>query len=70
MRSIAFMLACCTLAAVPSSLLAQRRKCGDTQNPPRLPAPSALIDSARAMAALQPVGVPDAVVESTNTDIR
>ena len=57
MRSLIVMLACFTLAAVPSSLLAQQRKCGDAQNPKRLPAPSALIDSARAMAELEPLGV-------------
>ncbi len=60
MRSIAFMLACFTLVTVPSALLAQQRKCGDTQNPQGLPAPSALIDSAPAMAALEPLGVPTA----------
>jgi hypothetical protein len=58
MRSIAVTLACFTLAAVPSTMLAQQRKCGDAQNPETLPAPSALIDSARAMAELEPLGVP------------
>lgn len=58
MRSLAVTLACFTLAAVPSTSLAQQRKCGDAQNPKHLPAPSALVDSARAMAELQPLGVP------------
>jgi hypothetical protein len=58
MRSLAVTLACLTLAAVPSTLLAQQRICGDAQNPKKLPAASALIDSARAMAELEPLGVP------------
>ena len=58
MRLLAVTLACLTLAAVPSTLLAQQRQCGDAQNPKKLPAASALIDSARAMAELQPLGVP------------
>ena len=58
MRSLAVTLACLTLASVPSTLLAQKRQCGDAQNPKNLPAASALIDSARAMAELQPLGVP------------
>ena len=58
MRLLAVTLACLTLAAVPSTLLAQQRQCGDAQSPKQLPAASALIDSARAMAELQPLGVP------------
>ncbi len=58
MRSLAVTLACFTLAAVPSTVRAQQRQCGDAQNPKNLPAPSALIDSARAMAELEPLGVP------------
>jgi len=58
MRSLAITLACFSLAAVPSTSLAQQRKCGNAQNPEQLPAPSALIDSAQAMAELEPMGVP------------
>lgn len=58
MRLLAVTLACLTLAAVPSTLPAQQRQCGDAQNPKQLPAASALIDSARAMAELEPLGVP------------
>jgi hypothetical protein len=57
MRSLAVPLACFTLAAAPS-LLAQQRKCDDAKKPDKLPAPSALVDSARAMAELEPLGVP------------
>ena len=58
MRSLAVTLVCFAVAAVPCTSLAQQRTCGDAQNPEMLPAPSALVDSARAMAELEPLGVP------------
>lgn len=52
MRSLAVPLACLALAALPCSIVAQQRKCDETKSPKRLPAPSALVDSARAIADL------------------
>ena len=57
MPSVAVILACLVIA-VPSSLLAQQRRCGETRTPKQLPAPSALVDSARAMADLSEAGIP------------
>ena len=60
MRSLAVTLACIALGSVPSALIAQERKCSDMRNPKRLPPPSVLIDSARAIAEFTSSGVPAA----------
>jgi TonB family protein len=51
MRSFAVTLAL-TVALVPSAVTAQERRCSDTKTPKRLPAASALLDSAGALAEL------------------
>jgi len=48
----AFVLA--AVLALPIPLLAQQRQCAPTENPKTLPAPSALLDSARAVQGLSP----------------
>jgi TonB family protein len=58
-RSLAVTLVCIALTSVPSFLAAQQqRKCGETTNPKKLPAPSVLVDSARAIADLAPFELP------------
>jgi hypothetical protein len=57
MRSVAVILTA-VVVAVPASLLAQQRNCSDTRNPKNLPPPSALLDSARAIAEWTPLGFP------------
>jgi hypothetical protein len=58
MRSFAVLVAVIITAVLSARLTAQGAGCGETQYPRRLPQPSALVDSAHAIADLAPFAGP------------
>jgi hypothetical protein len=58
MRALVFRLATALAVVPPLSLAAQDIGCHDTKFPPQLPTPSALVDSAHAIADLAAFAAP------------